>query len=164
MRTPPGLSVASERPWMTMPPCSVHSAKSPWCHTPGKRSKYAARYLRPSGSFQNMIGMDGKGRVHTNSPFRPGGRLRPVSSHTSTAMPSPGPWISPRHTGLIGMPSTKHDTMSVPPEMGIPPGLGIVEQDGPRGVEGRAVIEKQRRLGGQRRDEPVPHHPAAGGE
>ena len=26
-------------------------------------------------------------------------------------------WISPRHTGPIGLPSTKHDTMSVPPEI-----------------------------------------------
>lgn len=30
MRTPPGFSVASERPWMTMPSWLVHSAKSPW--------------------------------------------------------------------------------------------------------------------------------------
>src|SRR5688572_8957672 len=32
-------------------------------------------------------------------------------------MPSPGIWISPRHTGATGQPSTKHDTMSVPPEI-----------------------------------------------
>ena len=43
MRTPPGLSVVSERPWMTIPPWTVQVAKSPWAHTPGNRSKYAAR-------------------------------------------------------------------------------------------------------------------------
>ena len=40
MRTPPGLSVVSERPWMTPPPHSpaepVSSTKSPWYHTPGR--------------------------------------------------------------------------------------------------------------------------------
>ena len=32
-------------------------------------------------------------------------------------MPSPGPWISPRQTGFVGTPSTKQETMSVPPEI-----------------------------------------------
>jgi len=32
-------NVASLRPWITRPPWSVHSAQSPWVHTPGKRSK-----------------------------------------------------------------------------------------------------------------------------
>ena len=31
-------------------------------------------------------------------------------------------------------------------------------------MEGRAVVEQQRRARGQARDQPVPHHPAAGGE
>jgi hypothetical protein len=35
----PGFSVASERPWMMMPPWAVYSAKSPWFQTPGKRAK-----------------------------------------------------------------------------------------------------------------------------
>ena len=140
-------------------------------------------------------------------------------------MPRPGPWISPRQTGLVGMPSTKQETMSVPPEIearwtsrliavvdevealrrqrragrrasmrtrrrgrgvsiGRRPdfltasmyfaevpkmrhllGVGIVEQHvaGP-GWNGRAVVEQQRRAGGEAGDQPVPHHPAAGGE
>ena len=41
---------------------------------------------------------------------------------------------------------------------------GEVEQDVAVGMERRAVIEQQRRARGQRRDQPVPHHPAAGGE
>ncbi len=43
-------------------------------------------------------------------------------------------------------------------------GIGEIEDDVAGGVEGRAVIEQQRRLAGKRRGEPVPHHPAAGGE
>ena len=43
-------------------------------------------------------------------------------------------------------------------------GVGEVEQDVAVGVEGRAVVEQQRRAGGQAGNQPVPHHPAAGGE
>jgi hypothetical protein len=32
-------------------------------------------------------------------------------------MPSPRTWISPRHTGPIGLPSTKQEMISVPPEI-----------------------------------------------
>ena len=39
-----------------------------------------------------------------------------------------------------------------------------VEQHVGVGVEGRSVVEHQRRFGGERADEPVPHHPAAGRE
>ena len=48
--------------------------------------------------------------------------------------------------------------------MGHALGLGEVEQDRAAPDEGRAVVEQQRRARGQARDEPVPHHPAAGGE
>src|SRR5205085_6611932 len=82
----------------------------------GYFSKYAARYLVPSASFQKPIGIAGKGLVQTSSPFSPMIE-RPCSSNTSTAMPRPFAWISPRHTGPAGLPSTKQDTMSVPPEM-----------------------------------------------
>src|SRR3954452_1915310 len=101
---------------MTTPSCSVISDQSPWRQTFGYFSKYAARYLAPSGSFQNPIGIDGKGLVQTSSPFSPCTGL-PCSSNTSIAMPRPLAWISPRHTGAVGLPSTKQDTMSVPPEM-----------------------------------------------
>ena len=45
--------------------------QSPWRHTFGYTSKYAARYLDPSGSFQNVVGMLGKGSVQTSSPASP---------------------------------------------------------------------------------------------
>src|SRR5687768_1372776 len=99
-----------------MPPCAVISHQSPWHHTFGNLSKYAARYLAPSGSFQKPSGMAGKGLVHTSSPFSFSTET-PFSLKTSTAIPSPLAWISPRHTGPAGLPSTKHDTMSVPPEI-----------------------------------------------
>ena len=35
----------------------------------------------------------------------------------ATAMPRPRHWISPRHTGRVGLPRAKQETMSVPPEM-----------------------------------------------
>ena len=43
-------------------------------------------------------------------------------------------------------------------------GVGEVEQHVAVGMEGRAVVEQQRRARGEARDQPVPHHPAAGGE
>ena len=43
-------------------------------------------------------------------------------------------------------------------------GLGIVEQHVAVGMERRAVVEQQRRAAGEPGDQPVPHHPAAGGE
>ena len=42
--------------------------------------------------------------------------------------------------------------------------VGEVEEHVAVGVERRPVVEEQRRLGRQRRDQPVPHHPAAGRE
>ena len=42
--------------------------------------------------------------------------------------------------------------------------LGVVEEDVAAADEGRAVVEQQRRAGGEARDKPVPHHPAAGSE
>src|SRR5262249_37551396 len=38
--------------------------------------------------------------------------------------------------------------------------ISVIEEDVAVGMEGRAVIEQQRRLRGERRSEPVPHHPA----
>src|SRR5215467_612196 len=99
-----------------MLPCAVISHQSPWVQTPGKRSKYAARYFSPPGSFQKPTGNDGNGCVHTSSPFCPTTE-RPYSSKTSTLSPRARHWISPRHTGRIGLPRTKHPQMSVPPEI-----------------------------------------------
>ena len=102
---------------MTRPSCSVISTQSPWHHTPGKRSKYAARYLRrpdrsrsPSASTETAI-------VQTSSPLARRTTGLPSSSKTSTSMPRPRHCSSPRHTGSVGAPSAKHDTMSVPPEI-----------------------------------------------
>ena len=101
---------------MINPPCPVTSAQSPWRHAPAKRSKYAARYFAPSASFQNATGMLGNGLVHTSSPAAPRSGV-PCGSNTSTAMPSPGACSSPRHTGSRGLPSAKHEMISVPPLM-----------------------------------------------
>ena len=38
-------------------------------------------------------------------PCTPAGAGWPSSSHTSTAIPSTGPWISPAHTGRVGSPA-----------------------------------------------------------
>ncbi|OWK21950.1 hypothetical protein AJ88_13315 [Mesorhizobium amorphae CCBAU 01583] len=73
-------------------------------------------YFLPSGSFQKPIGIAGKAFAQTSSPFSCRTGL-PSSSQTSTARPRPGPWISPVHTGSVGTPSTKQETMSVPPEI-----------------------------------------------
>ena len=56
---------------MMTPSCSVSSVQSPCVHTFGKRSKYAARYFAPSGSFQKPSGIEGNGAVQTSSPFSP---------------------------------------------------------------------------------------------
>ena len=50
------------------------------------------------------------------------------------------------------------------PKMRHPLGLGEVEQHVAVGMERRAVVEQQRRAGREARDQPVPHHPAAGRE
>src|SRR5438552_16863696 len=60
--------------------------------------------------------MHGNGLVQTSSPLAPSADL-PCSSNTSTARPRPRAWISPRHTGPIGLPSTKQEMISVPPEI-----------------------------------------------
>ena len=60
--------------------------------------------------------MLGNGRVHTSSPASPR-TGRPSAPNTSTAMPSPRVWSSPRQTGAIGLPSAKQEMMSVPPLM-----------------------------------------------
>src|SRR5438552_1790161 len=97
-----------------MPSCAVSSTQSPWHQMPGKRSKYAARYFAPSSSFQKPSGIDGNGAVQTSSPFCRRTGL-PFSSYTSTFMPRPRHWSSPRQTGRVGQPSAKQEMMSVPP-------------------------------------------------
>src|SRR5882672_2375746 len=49
-------------------------------------------------------------------------------------------------------------------EMGCPLRFGVVKKDATFLREGRAVIEEQRRTRCQAGREPVPHHPAEGGE
>src|SRR5438046_1710835 len=58
----------------------------------------------------------GNGRVQISSPSCSVAE-RPFPSHTSTLRPRARHWISPRHTGRIWFPSTKHPQMSVPPEI-----------------------------------------------
>src|SRR5262249_25890152 len=86
---------------------------------PGKRSKYAAWYLAPPGSFQKPSGIEGNGAVQTGSPLSllPAAIGLPPSSNASTFIPSPRHCSSPRHTGRVGQPSAKQDMMSVPPEI-----------------------------------------------
>src|SRR5713101_1277033 len=108
MRTPPGLRVASERPWMIMPPWAVHSAKSPWHQTPGKRSKYAERYLRCSGSFQNITGVEGNGLVQTSSPFcsRTGLPSSDINRHAQSRSLN---FAAPDRSGRIAEHKAGHD-------------------------------------------------------
>ena len=60
--------------------------------------------------------MDGKDAEHTSSPFSPLIGF-PSSSKTSTFIPSPLVCSSPDHTGPMGFPRAKQDTMSDPPEI-----------------------------------------------
>ena len=60
------------------------------------------------------MGLDGKGVLHTNSPFILF-KLFPFSSKISTSIPKPAHCISPLNTSRLGLPRTKHDTISVPP-------------------------------------------------
>ena len=69
--------------------------------------------MPPSGSFQNITGMLGNGRVQTSSPFSPITGW-PSSFHTSTQRPRPAHWISPFQTGSSGLPSTKQPTTTQP--------------------------------------------------
>ena len=50
------------------------------------------------------------------------------------------------------------------PKMVMPSASAIVEEHAFRGVEWRTVVEQQRGTRGEAGDQPVPHHPAAGGE
>ena len=80
--------------------------------------------LHAVGSFQKPIGMHGKGAVQTSSPFSPRTGW-PSSFQTSTFSPSPRHCSSPRQTGSTGLPSAKHETMSVPPEIELSLHVGL---------------------------------------
>ena len=43
--------------------------------------------------------------------------FRTTDQDRTTAMPNARHWISPRYTGNTGLPSTKQETISVPPEI-----------------------------------------------
>src|SRR5688572_10298700 len=115
MRTPPRLSVASDRPLMTHEPRSVKVIQSPWRQTPGNSSKYAARYREPEGSFQKETGIDGIGLVMTSSPCSPISGS-PEGEYASTAQPRWRHESSPSQTGTSGDAPTKAVQTSVPPE------------------------------------------------
>ena len=66
--------------------------------------------------------------------------------------------------GAVALLGQRIDVFRRGPEQGHCLGIGEIEQDVAVGIEGRAVVEQQRRLRRQGRDQPVPHHPAAGGE
>src|SRR5436309_507496 len=143
MRTPPGFSVASLRPCVISPPCRVTSAQSPWRHAPENRSKYAARYFVPPGSFQKATGMLGNGLVQTGSPApRRGGA--PLGWNTSTAMAGAGACSSPRHTGPVGVP-TWHAALIPVRAVGVPGGTGrVMLQQGSTGAMHHALGESRR--------------------
>ena len=50
------------------------------------------------------------------------------------------------------------------PKTVMPLRLGVVEEHVAVRMEGRAVVEEERRAAGEAGDEPVPHHPAERGE
>ena len=89
MRTPPGFKVASDLPWMVMPPVTgLMQDQSPCLQIvpPAKSgSKYAPRYLIASSpSPKNFNGADGNDRAQESSPSRPDAErsLSPLSSRT----------------------------------------------------------------------------------
>jgi hypothetical protein len=68
----------------------------------------------PSGSFQKYSGIDGIGRVTTNSPtWSTTGK--PSASYAAKATPRWGADNSPAQTGVLGALPAKPDTTSVPP-------------------------------------------------
>ena len=71
MRTPPRLSVASDRPASGTEP--RRGDRDPVALPPhaGKRSKYVDSIALPSGRSTGSIGIDGIGAVSTNSPTSP---------------------------------------------------------------------------------------------
>ena len=98
-------------------PSSVKVIQSPWRQTPGKSSKYAARYRAPSASPQKPTGIDGIGATMTSSPVVPSGTIVPSGPKASTAQPSSRHEISPARTGTRGDEPTKAVQTSVPPLM-----------------------------------------------
>src|SRR3954454_15403067 len=100
---------------MTQEPRSVNLIQSPCRQTPGYVSKYAACSRDPSGSFQNITGIDGVGSVMTSSPTSPT-TASPCSSKASTLQPSRRQGISPACTGSNGTPPTNAAHTSVPPD------------------------------------------------
>src|SRR3954451_4737839 len=100
---------------MTQEPRSVNLIQSPCRQTPGYVSKYASRSRDPSGSFQNITGIDGIGSVMTSSPTSPT-KGSPRSSNASTLHASNRHGISPACTGSKGTPPTNAVQTSVPPD------------------------------------------------
>ena len=122
MRTPPGLSVASLRPWMISPPFSVGSTQSPCRHArppPKLSSKYASLYFEPSPSSpKKASGAQGKALRQASSPCSPAATsASPASSKTATSRPSPADWSSASKTGSQGLPPWKDPLRSVPPDV-----------------------------------------------
>jgi hypothetical protein len=69
-------------------------------------------------------------------------------------------WVARAQAGL----GDAVDELGRGAEVGHALGLGVVEEDRAVADHRRAVVEQQRRPGRQARHQPVPHHPAAGGE
>ena len=102
MRTPPRLSVASERPVTTAVPRSLNRAQSPKRITPGYCSKYVPRYRDMSIVVApKRTGIDGIGSTITSSPSSSTTEL-PSSSKALAATPRHFAEISPAYTGTIG--------------------------------------------------------------
>mmetsp|Transcript_20338 Transcript_20338/g.34644 ORF Transcript_20338/g.34644 Transcript_20338/m.34644 type:complete len:211 (+) Transcript_20338:559-1191(+) len=122
MRTPPGLRVVSERPWMITPPLAptepVVSTRSPWYQVPEPPSKYAPRYFDlASSSPKKHTGAATKGARQTSSALLPTTGFPPSRSYAHASRPRPKACSSPLMTGRVGLPSAKQEQMSVPPEI-----------------------------------------------
>ena len=83
----------------------------------GNFAKYAAKYPFRSGSFKSIVGMFGKGFLHTNSPLSPSGSGFPSGEKTATSIPNALTAISPGYEGSERVPCTKEPHNSVPPDM-----------------------------------------------
>ncbi len=108
MRTPPGLSVASERPWMIMPPCSVHSAKSPWHQTFGEALEIGGVVFRcRRGRSRSRPASTGTACVQTSSPLPSRDRLAVVVPDIDRHAEARRPGSRRARPARSGSPSTK---------------------------------------------------------
>ena len=81
MRTPPGFSTVSLRPWMIMPPVGVSSAKSPWHQMPCEPIEIGRVVAGAVGIVPEAGGHGGERRRAHQFPLSPGHRLAVIVEH-----------------------------------------------------------------------------------